>query len=181
MATHRPRTSRILNGAAAALLAGAAMLASSTAPVHALAPEGDQSAPAEAPPPELLSAAELEELVGPIALYPDDLIALVLPASTYPMDIVRAARMLEGLQTDKSLQPDPKWHETVVALLNYPEVLDMMNADLDWTWDLGRTQANRSRGSSSRSSSHANRSRGGGGGRGGGRGGGGRGGRGGRR
>ena len=43
----------------------------------------------------LLSNAELEELVAPIALYPDELLAIVLPASTYPLQVVEAARFLE--------------------------------------------------------------------------------------
>ena len=84
-----------------------------------------------------LTPAELEELVGPVALYPDDLLAIVLPASTYPLEIVQAARFLEQLETDKSLEPDESWDDSVVALLNYPEVLQMMNEDIDWTWRLG--------------------------------------------
>ncbi|MDZ7643467.1 MAG: DUF3300 domain-containing protein [Woeseiaceae bacterium] len=83
------------------------------------------------------TAAELETLVGPIALYPDDLLAIVLPASTYPLEIVQAARFLERLEDDSSLQPDESWDDSVVALLNYPEVVRMMNDDLDWTWRLG--------------------------------------------
>jgi hypothetical protein len=84
-----------------------------------------------------LTAAELEELVGPIALYPDDLLAIVLPASTYPLEIVQAARFLDELETDGSLQPDESWDESVVALLNYPEVVRMMDKEIDWTWRLG--------------------------------------------
>ena len=83
------------------------------------------------------TADELEELVGPIALYPDDLIAIVLPASTYPLDIVEAARFLDEREADPSLVPDEDWDDSVVALLNYPEVLRLMDEDLDWTWDLG--------------------------------------------
>ncbi|MDH3304410.1 MAG: DUF3300 domain-containing protein, partial [Gammaproteobacteria bacterium] len=85
----------------------------------------------------LLSAAELEELVGPIALYPDDLLAIVLPAAAYPLQIVDAARFLEALETDPSLEPDPEWDDSVVALLNYPEVIELLNDDIDWTWRLG--------------------------------------------
>ena len=84
-----------------------------------------------------LSSAELEELVGPIALYQDDLIAIVLPASTYPLEIVQAARFLEQLESDSSLKPDEEWDESIVALLNYPEVLRMLDEDIDWTWRLG--------------------------------------------
>jgi hypothetical protein len=85
----------------------------------------------------LLSAGELEELVGPVALYPDDLLAIVLPASTYPLEIVQAARFLDEAEADSSLKPDESWDDSVVALLNYPEVLRMMNDDIDWTWSLG--------------------------------------------
>jgi len=86
---------------------------------------------------ELLSPAELEELVGPIALYPDDLLAIVLPASAYPLEIVQAARFLEALENDPSLEPDEDWDDSVVALLNYPDVVRMMDDDIDWTWRLG--------------------------------------------
>jgi len=85
----------------------------------------------------LLSAADLEDLVGPVALYPDDLLAIVLPASTYPLQVVQAARFLERLETDPSLKPDEDWDDSVTALLNYPEVIDLMNEDIDWTWRLG--------------------------------------------
>ncbi len=85
----------------------------------------------------LLSKTDLEELVGPIALYPDDLLAIVLPASAYPLQIVDAARFLEALEEDPSLEPDPEWDDSVVALLNYPEIIEHLNEDIDWTWRLG--------------------------------------------
>ena len=85
----------------------------------------------------LLTRGELQELVGPIALYPDDLLAIVLPACTYPLQLVQAQRFLEDLETDPSLKPDESWDDSVVALLNYPEVLELLNEDLDWTWRLG--------------------------------------------
>jgi hypothetical protein len=85
----------------------------------------------------LLTGAELQELVGPIALYPDDLLAIVLPASTYPLQVVQAQRFLEELEQDPSLEPDEAWDDSVIALLNYPEVLQLLNEDLDWTWRLG--------------------------------------------
>lgn len=85
----------------------------------------------------LLSSVDLEELVGPIALYPDDLLAVVLPASAYPLQIVDAARFLEALKTDPSLEPDPQWDDSIVALINYPEVVELLNDDIDWTWRLG--------------------------------------------
>ena len=84
-----------------------------------------------------LSAQELEEVIGPIALYPDDLLAIVLPASTFPLQIVEAARFLEALEDDPALEPDADWDDSVVALTNYPEVIALLNDDLDWTWRLG--------------------------------------------
>lgn len=91
---------------------------------------------------ETLSTEELQELVGPIALYPDDLLSLVLPAATYPVQIVQASRYLKKTKKRVSTKPEKKWDPSVVGLLNYPEVLDMMNADLDWTWKLGTAVAN---------------------------------------
>lgn len=85
----------------------------------------------------LLSAAELQELVGPVALYPDDLLAVVLPASTYPLQVVQAARFLEDLESNPELKPDPEWDDSIIALVNYPEVVELLNEDLDWTWRLG--------------------------------------------
>ncbi len=98
------------------------------APAHAAQPE-------EARP---LSAAELEALVGPVALYPDDLLALVLPAATYPLQVVQAARFLEDLEENPDLVAEKDWDESVIALLNYPDVLKQLNDDLDWTWELGQ-------------------------------------------
>ena len=84
-----------------------------------------------------LTSAELEDLVGPVALYPDDLLAVVLPAATFPLQVVEAARFLEDLESDPSLKPDEDWDDSIVALLNYPEVVELLNDDLDWTWRLG--------------------------------------------
>ncbi|MEM9622315.1 MAG: DUF3300 domain-containing protein [Pseudomonadota bacterium] len=89
-------------------------------------------------PVTLLSEDELRELVAPIALYPDDLLAIVLPASTYPIQIVAAARYREAAENQRSLEPDEDWDESVVALLNYPEALDLLNENIDWTWALGQ-------------------------------------------
>ncbi|MCJ7557352.1 MAG: DUF3300 domain-containing protein, partial [Gammaproteobacteria bacterium] len=93
--------------------------------------------PGQAELARTLDPGELEDLVGPIALYPDDLVAIVLPAATYPLQIVEAARFLDNLKQDATLQPDEDWDDSVVALLNYPEVVTLLNDDLDWTWRLG--------------------------------------------
>src|SRR5690606_3185671 len=103
------------------------------AALAAARPAGGQSTD-DAP---LFTPDELEELVAPIALYPDDLVAIVLPAATYPLDVVEAARFLDELESGASVTPDEDWDDSIVALLNYPEVLRRMDQDLDWTWDLG--------------------------------------------
>ena len=103
------------------------------------APPGYAQAPAagDSPPPATLSAQQLEELVGRIALYPDDLLAIILPASTFPLDLVQADRFLQKVKQDKNLKPDERWDESIRNLLNYPEVISMMSQDLDWTQGLG--------------------------------------------
>ncbi len=85
----------------------------------------------------LMSAVDLEELVGPVALYPDDLLAIILPAAAYPQQIIDAARFLDDLESNPDLKPNPEWDDSVIALLNYPEVITLMNDDIDWTWRLG--------------------------------------------
>ena len=87
-----------------------------------------------APPP---SPAELEKLVARIALYPDDLVGIILPASTNPLQIVQADRFLQKRKTDPKAPVDPKLDDPIKSLLNYPEVVKMMSTDLDWTTDLG--------------------------------------------
>jgi hypothetical protein len=93
-------------------------------------------------PSPLLSIEQLEELVGPVALYPDDLIGIIIPASTYPLQVVQAARYLKQHEQDPDLKINDKWDDSIVALLNYPEVLKMMDEDLDWTWELGAAVVN---------------------------------------
>ncbi|TSD84008.1 DUF3300 domain-containing protein [Mycobacterium sp. KBS0706] len=81
---------------------------------------------------------DLRVLVARIALYPDDVLSLVLPASTATLDVVEAVRFLGKRQQDSSLTPDPTWDPSVIALLNYPEALKLMDSDLDWTTQLGQ-------------------------------------------
>ena len=109
----------------AILLIAFAMSTGAQAPV---APSG------AVPPP---AADDLEKLVGRIALYPDDLVSIILPASTNPLQIVQADRFLDKRKADPKLPIDDKWDDAVKTLLNYPDVVKMMSADLDWTSDLG--------------------------------------------
>jgi hypothetical protein len=83
-----------------------------------------------------LSEDELQVLVARIALYPDDLVALVTSASIYPLQIVEAERYLEKKRKDKSLKPKTTWDGSVISLLNYPDIVKMMSEDLEWTQDL---------------------------------------------
>jgi len=101
------------------------------APAAAQAPAASGNA-AEAPSPEAL-----EKLVGPIALYPDDLVAIILPASTNPLQLVQADRFLDKRKNDPKLAIDDNWDDSVKSLVNYPEVVKQMSTDLDWTADLG--------------------------------------------
>ncbi len=82
-------------------------------------------------PPE-----ELEKILAPIALYPDVLLAQLLPAATFPLDIVQAARWLRS-KADMSKLQDQPWNSSVLALCNYPDILYKMDEDLDWTNALG--------------------------------------------
>ena len=101
----------------------------------------EQSAAADASvaatSPDPLSADEMEILVARIALYPDELIAVITAASLYPLQIVEAARYLDQYATDKSLKPKDSWDGSVISLLNYPDVVKMMSKDLEWTQSLG--------------------------------------------
>ena len=87
---------------------------------------------------QFLAPPQLNELVSRIALYPDDLIGIILPASTYPLQVVQAARYLDAVRSNSTLSPDDSWDNAVVALLNYPDVVNMMNQELSWTERLGQ-------------------------------------------
>ena len=84
-----------------------------------------------------LTPAQLEELVGPIALYPDPLIGIVLPASTFPLQIVQAARYLNANPGVTDPPKGSEWDSSVIALLRYPDVLVMMDQSIEWTGQLG--------------------------------------------
>jgi hypothetical protein len=96
--------------------------------------------PAADPPP--LTAQQLEQLVAPIALYPDDLLSQVLMASTYPLEVVQAARWASQNPsvTGNALQDamaKQAWDPAVKGLVAVPQTLQMMNDKLDWTQQLG--------------------------------------------
>jgi hypothetical protein len=85
---------------------------------------------------------ELDQIVAPIALYPDSLLAQILMASTYPLEVVQAERWMKQ---NKDLKGDALtaalekqgWDPSVKSLVNFPQVLEMMNDQLEWTQKLG--------------------------------------------
>jgi len=85
---------------------------------------------------------ELDQILAPIALYPDELVSQVLMASTYPLEVVEADRFaqrnknLKGDALTKSLESQ-NWDPSVKSLVNFPQVLTMMSEKLDWTQKLG--------------------------------------------
>ncbi|MDB6127636.1 MAG: hypothetical protein JWM35_1532 [Verrucomicrobia bacterium] len=83
-----------------------------------------------------LSQAQLDDLLGPIALYPDALIALILPASTAPAEIVLAARFISANGDPSQIDGQP-WSDSVKALARYPEVITWMDTNLQWTKEVG--------------------------------------------
>jgi hypothetical protein len=101
-----------------------------------------QAAPAVAPADVVFTRAELETLLKPVALYPDPLLAQMLPASAYPLDIVQAARWLDRnkaavAKNDFSAADTMPWDPSVKALLRFPDLIRKLNENLDWTSDLG--------------------------------------------
>ncbi len=94
------------------------------------------AAPPPAPPVALRAPPELDQLLAPIALYPDPLIAQILPAATAPGEITLAARYVFGGGNPGQIDYQP-WSPGVMAVAHYPDVLRMMDQRLDWTTQLG--------------------------------------------
>src|SRR3954453_14165837 len=89
-----------------------------------------------ASPNEPLTADQIEELVSPIALYPDPLVALILPASTFPSDVVLAAPFVQSKE-DPALVDEKPWDESIRWLTRYPDLLTWIDANLEWPTQLG--------------------------------------------
>src|SRR6266699_6750853 len=90
---------------------------------------------------------ELQQLVAPIALYPDALVAQILAASTYPTEIVEADRWMQshsnvkGEELAKEVDKQP-WDPSIKALTQFPSVLENMDKNISWTSSLGDAYAN---------------------------------------
>ena len=101
-----------------------------------------QPGPAQAPAPPPLSPDQLNNLVAPIALYPDSLLSQILVASTYPLEVAEAGQWLQrnpGLQGSQLVDAarQQNWDPSVQALVVFPDVVNRLNADIRWTTDLG--------------------------------------------
>jgi hypothetical protein len=85
--------------------------------------------------PQQLTPEELNRLLAPIALYPDALVALILPTSTVPSDLVLAARYIAS--NDPAQSANQPWDDSVKSLVRYPDVLNWMDQNLEWTTAVG--------------------------------------------
>jgi hypothetical protein len=140
--------SKLLRGSCAFVTSGALILSNLAVMAQDQPPPGmpmPPSAAGEQPPPpaaQQLGQGELEKLLAPIALYPDDLVAQILTASTYPIEVVEAERWVgahpnvNGDALSNEMQQQP-WDPSVKGLTAVPQVLAMMNDKLDWTQQLG--------------------------------------------
>jgi len=110
-------------------------------------PEAAQDAGQQAPQGQPLAAAQLDQLVAPVALYPDALIAQVLAAATYPTQVVEADRwrQAQGNAAPEQIAAGAEshnWDPSVKALTAFPTVLAQMDRNLQWTTDLGNAYYN---------------------------------------
>jgi hypothetical protein len=96
------------------------------------------------PPAPIFAAPQLDQLLAPVALYPDELLGQILMAATYPLEVVEASRWLQD-PNNRSLAGDAlaaalaqqDWDPSVKALVPFPQILQMMNDRLDWMQKLG--------------------------------------------
>lgn len=95
------------------------------------------------PDATLLSQADLDKLLGPVALYPDTLLTQILLAATYPLEVVKAARFVETnaeipAEERVELAGDSGWDPSVQALaVGFPSIVTRMNDNIDWTEQVG--------------------------------------------
>jgi len=104
--------------------------------------KAQQAPPALPPPDQTLTPQQLEDLVAPIALYPDPLLTQILVASTYPLEVVEAFQWVQhnpgltGAALTSAAQQQ-NWDASVQALVVFPDVLKRLNDDVTWTTNLG--------------------------------------------
>jgi len=121
-------------GVAAALLLGACAGGQSNS--------GNGNSATVSASPQMLSNAQLESLVSPIALYPDSLLSIMLLASTYPLEVAEAYNWrlsnasLQGSALTNALNAQ-SWNDSVKSVISFPQALTMMGKQLQWTQNLG--------------------------------------------
>jgi hypothetical protein len=114
-------------------------------PIAVVAPAAAEMPPAPAPAPTpmmvLRAAEELDRMLAPVALYPDPLLAQLLPAATLPAQVVSADRYAREGGDPRLIDVQP-WDNSLKALARYPATLRMMDDNLAWTTDLGQAFVN---------------------------------------
>jgi hypothetical protein len=115
-------------------LAAVALVATLPPPVQAQ----EQAAAAQA----VFSKEQLDQLLAPIALYPDSVLSQVLMAATYPLEVVEAARWVKAnpdIKGDAAVKAVEQkgWDVSVQSLVAFPQAITMMSDKLEWTQDLG--------------------------------------------
>ena len=130
----RQRLTAICGVALLAFILGAPAFAQ-----YPAAPPPNPQQPAQQP---LMTPQQLDDLVAPIALYPDPLLGQVLAASTYPLEVVEAQQWLQqngNLRGENVINAarQQNWDPSVQALVAFPDALSMLNRDIRWTTDLG--------------------------------------------
>jgi hypothetical protein len=103
---------------------------------------GQQEPPVAPPSGQALSPDQLDDLVAPVALYPDELLSQMLVASTYPLEVVQAYQFMQknpGLTGPALTQAaqQQNWDPSVQALVVFPDVVKLLNDDVTWTSNLG--------------------------------------------
>jgi len=109
-------------------------------PLNAQPVQSDQGQPEQ--PRQLFTQQELDQMLAPIALYPDSLLSQIMMASTYPIEVVQAARWSRanpGLSGDAAVKAveQQAWDPSVKSLVAFPQVISMMDEKLDWMERLG--------------------------------------------
>src|ERR1700704_5590026 len=144
MASRRRRIDMFLKQSLSLFLSGCLLLTTAPGAFADQAPQSEATPPVQA---AQQTPAQLQQLVAPIALYPDALVAQILAAATYPDQIVEADRWLQqhtdlkGEQLGQEVDKQP-WDPSVKALTEFPSVVANMDKNLSWTSSLGDAYVN---------------------------------------
>ena len=133
-----------IGGAALALIVATAANAQLPSGPTLPGPQAESLATPQDKPTPSVSPARLEQMLAPIALYPDDLLAAIFIAATYPLDVVEATRWLQDprnavVRGDQlfAAMKQKSWDPSVKSLAPFAHVLRMLDANLGWTERLG--------------------------------------------